>query len=1148
MAECCVDNDLVKVTTQVDISNNVGICSGGISEDQTVTVGSSPITSFIPNNGCVINTITLNGIPVENVDELQNYFIINDIQSDSTVTVSYRPVCPPMGTVLSNSCSLTDCRKRVIVSADGNCGTTETLSDDNSCLIESACCGTLGFSPCPETPGECKNGLSYLPNTNTCVNTCPIGTTSVGGTCMSCGSNNLLPCSFNNCLNPECTDGCDIGTVLVDNLCVTCGFEGMPVCTHNNCLNGTCVSGCEGVGLVNVNGVCTSCPSAGTIVSSNCTACNTLTEEIANGTCGTSSVPKLDNNCSYLCTGCGNIGTTCCTNNFCSQGSCINGTCSCPPGKHWDGTSCVDCLDSTDCISGLICGGNGTCTNCTDDTECVGNNTCENGNCTPCSDGDQCKCIATEVFYNGNCVECGVLNNPPCNDGLKPNNNGCDVGLNPVNGLCVPCGGLNQIACVNDSCSNTPCNNGCDNPLVNKNGICVQCGFSGNPPCVVGCNTSPDCNNNCNRGLDNINGVCTPCGGYQQASCPNNNCIDGDCSTGCQSIYTYNPSTGLCESCGEVGQECCSGTCNNGICSNGQCVCPPDTINISGGCISCGGENQIPCDANNCSSNCNDGCVGNLTPQNGLCKQGCGYIGLPACADGICRNTPCNDGCDYGSTLVNGFCQACGGENQPVCSSNNCSNCDNGCNSNYININGVCRSCGGLNQTPCSNGDCIQTPCNNGCSYGYTPSGGLCKPCGSVNEPACNDNNCDGCISNGQTTGCKDQLVNVNGLCYDCGGMNDLPCSNGSCFTGSCNNGCNTGYTPVNGYCQSCGGLNQPVCSVAGCDSPYLNDGGTCKECGGLNQPKCTNNICPSGTCINGCDDTLSMLDGICVNSNACGGDNQPPCDTGCDTGLVNVNNICRIPGSESAPPIDNNGCVSCLSGYALDVITGLCTSQGVSYNSPKWQVLTLHSTGSLLLDRTAFQGYPSSNAIPLNITPSTRLETVLTGFNSKLISMGVTKMIVKNQMLYVEFDSTSRRFLNFRKDTYNSDFIPQSSTYGYDDNNTFYKVTYNSVSSMSFANNTNDDVFFSGVFFDNVSGFESNVEHGQSANLTGNDSSATSAIRLTCVYNDMYNNTSGGSGGGDCGRFGKGYSSGSATLGGGDTTKPNVLQQSSCS
>jgi hypothetical protein len=261
------------------------------------------------------------------------------------------------------------------------------------------------------------------------------------------------------------------------------------------------------------------------------------------------------------------------------------------------------------CGNSMCCGGN---------TEGVG------GSCASCGvEGGPCCKIATPACgpnltcKGGTCVvPCGGTGQTCCDGATQLCMNKCTTGMRRCIGgqwdesgcprpnvqCCTPgttCGGDAEVTCSNDGVeTRKPCSSGkC------SNNRCTTCGGSGDDCCP----TSPRCGD----GLSCQGTRCASCGGNREACC---NGTSG-CAAGfvCRNMKCGPP-------CGDLGQDCCSGSCNSGPvplgCFNNQCepcgiqarrCCPspasPCGSNLvcdSGTCNDCGSPGQRCCDNNTC--------------------------------------------------------------------------------------------------------------------------------------------------------------------------------------------------------------------------------------------------------------------------------------------------------------------------------------------------------------------------------------------------------------------------------------------------------------------------------------------------------------------------------------------------------------------
>merc|ERR1712226_974236 len=220
--------------------------------------------------------------------------------------------------------------------------------------------------------------------------------------------------------------------------------------------------------------------------------------------------------------------------------------------------------------------------------------------------------------------------------------------------------------------------------------------------------------------------------------------------------------TPSCENCGGVGQLCCDipGTVEGKKCDSIYSYCDSTTNQ----CKSCGDEGEECC------------------PHGG---NECDDPGYFSCQDGTC--------------------QACGGMNQPCCTTMDGS--EQYCDSFYATCNeaGICQECGKVNQECCrsvsgsptcnNNDDSNESVCDPALASPEFPLG-KCTKCGGNGEPICTNQLC--CV--GRVDGkqcpdrtwshCRDDGAGTD-KCFLCGKSGQECCAIGP------NNpsACNTGYS-----------------------------------------------------------------------------------------------------------------------------------------------------------------------------------------------------------------------------------------------------------------------------------------------------------------------------------------------------------------
>ena len=151
---------------------------------------------------------------------------------------------------------------------------------------------------------------------------------------------------------------------------------------------------------------------------------------------------------------------------------------------------------------------------------------------------------------------------------------------------------------------------------------------------------------------------------------------------------------GVCENCGELGEECCDGSCMTGA------ACVSDT------CVTCGALDQVCCADRACDNGLS--CEGS---DLGTCQE-CGDLDEPCCGG----ESPCDQGLSCVATAGGAQCQTCGGAGQPCCEDRICGEgvCVGGTNTAYCHTD-----CGDVGQACCSGAGAQ-------CAQGLHCQGGEC--------------------------------------------------------------------------------------------------------------------------------------------------------------------------------------------------------------------------------------------------------------------------------------------------------------------------------------------------------------------------------------------------------------------------------------
>ncbi len=209
-------------------------------------------------------------------------------------------------------------------------------------------------------------------------------------------------------------------------------------------------------------------------------------------------------------------------------GTCVSPT----PLCNTTSSTCVQCLHTSDCTSGLVCSPSDQCVQCVNNTECAAGQVCNGSNQCVSACGT---CTAPTPFCNAGlatCVQC--LSNSECASGQNCNASGQCVS---VCGTCSPATPFcNTVSATCQQClTNSECAVG---NVCNPSGQCVSvCGTcSGATPfCNVESATCQQCLNNseCPSGDSCEAGTCTspsPCGSCEAptpyCSTSSNECVE----------------------------------------------------------------------------------------------------------------------------------------------------------------------------------------------------------------------------------------------------------------------------------------------------------------------------------------------------------------------------------------------------------------------------------------------------------------------------------------------------------------------------------------------------------------------------------------------------------------------------------------------
>lgn len=515
---------------------------------------------------------------------------------------------------------------------------------------------------------------------------------------------------------------------------------------------------------------------------------------------------------------------------------------------------CVDCVDASQCPSGLACSG-GTCVDPGTPTACAGDFTCgppsricDRGQCVPgcnatsCAQGQACdtttgRCMAVGTSCTGD-AQCGapirVCEGAQCVSGCaQPGGLTCAGGT-----ICDPSTGR----CVNP-------NPGCSTD--------AQCG----PPARV-CETGQ-----CVPGCGQSGGV--QCSGATTCDTTSGRCVPIQ-MTGCTTDAQCGAPVGVCEAgqcvpgCGEIGGLTCSG---NTVCSA-----------TSGRCTTGGGGNT-------CSSDAQCGAPANIC-QNTQCTPGCSVTG---CAGGQTCNAStgrCTGGGGGGTglaldanCLANADCasKACFDLGSPVGA-----RCVQSCGSSADCPSGfTCYDFNGAKM-------CLSASVFSGSATFARGAGQACAVGGE-----CRSNYCDQtqrrcietCTDDGDCggAGCRFAEVASDIFASSCLGplgptpnggscTNVTDCQSGICAGNVCREACSSVADCANG--EVCGFLDASVCAIGiiSCLRWIPNFVRACVPsphgAGAVASPCSTPNACRSGLC----QTQLGQCTDVCARDADCAG------------------------------------------------------------------------------------------------------------------------------------------------------------------------------------------------------------------------------------------------------------------------------------
>jgi hypothetical protein len=253
------------------------------------------------------------------------------------------------------------------------------------------------------------------------------------------------------------------------------------------------------------------------------TSCSPTTGTCGGWVCTPGTATCADANTRRVCNsdGLGYTNTLCTSSQTCAAGVCL--TRACTPGAY----SCADLTTRR------LCNPDGlgfTTSTCPAMQACLGAGTCTAWRCTPGTTGTTCPtstsqqvcsadgqgfatvaCPTGQVCTAGRCAPpCGGAGEPVCASGQ------CNTGLAACSGVCrntstdaTACGPMCTRCPVPANgtarCTAGTCEAVCNDRFNPSNGMCVPCGGDGQPACVTGAA--------CNPGGVNMSGTCRVCAG-----------------------------------------------------------------------------------------------------------------------------------------------------------------------------------------------------------------------------------------------------------------------------------------------------------------------------------------------------------------------------------------------------------------------------------------------------------------------------------------------------------------------------------------------------------------------------------------------------------------------------------------------------------
>jgi hypothetical protein len=763
-------------------------------------------------------------------------------------------------------------------------------------LTRDVCTSCVTGAAVNATTGLCQCVTGFWQNSSTC-GTCPIRCAScnVGTVCLTCSD------TVTRDTNKDCaclTGFYEAGSAVCaacPSLCQTCvsSTECTSCFTQNNraLSNGQCVCAAGFFQVVQPNGtlVCLPCDAS-------CTTCSLTADHCTNCEAANNRILGYDSTGAQVCNCISGYSTN-------SQGQCVQSNCTADPYCSTCLTvlgvsQCIKCIAATMRVLVLpqqrcLCQDGfydfqGICTPCAS-----GCSKCSSAtNCSTCvvsaaaTNNGACACPAGYFFTTSPIRYCKSCANYTLTCLSLTQALTCVTNFTLTNGACACSPGryINALGqcqpCITgcSACSSSLTCDACQTPLLLQSNTCVsRCGpgyFQNGFVCTA-----------CSPGCASCQGanICLIClsgqlsyNGFCYKSCPpgsvkgnNSNCLD--CNSPCKTC-TEHPSK--CTSC----QSCC------GNFFNYQCLesCPVGTYSVNGSCQYCAYSCKTCVGSNITCTACPDGKV----LFNGACYDQCPYVMI----GGICTFN-CANG--LYKTAMN-TCQSCDVKCL-TCDSNaaNCTACKTGygyalngvcvqtCPTNYLSIDGQCKPC----NAECKGclGSC--SSCVD-CAAGYYKLGSTCvKTCypnmfvdGSSSIcVTCNDK-CKTCSSLSFCTTCANpQAVPVNGVCndcsYPCNTCSSAPSACTSCVSGfnligtTCIAACPAGAYAKNGVCQCNVGAIYSNQCVSQCPTGYGNVGGQCLQCA-TNCAACDGSKTLCTSCLNGY--ALDQVSGLCQQAPSC--------------------------------------------------------------------------------------------------------------------------------------------------------------------------------------------------------------------------------------------------------------------------------------